>query len=140
MGLYRVCRPSEEFAPVSAQELNSPARPSSIWCERQGEKQRMYLGVLCMVLSAYPSGGCCGPASCKHTIKSSQSALVTPSSTIGDSKNFHVESHSAHCDARKLAECCESWRGHLQTKWLGSESSEDWIPRCRVVVHARREI
>ena len=64
---------------------------------------------------------------------------VSGSSSLCDSANFHVESYSSHCDARYLADCCESWRRHLQTKWLAVNSDQSWTPRCTVVVHARRD-
>jgi hypothetical protein len=100
----------------------------------------MWYAVLLVTLSASPSGSCCGPANCQHAaIPASPTTPSDGSANLCDSPNFHVESRSPRCDARKIAECCESWRRHLHTKWLGSDSSQNWTRRCTVVVHARRE-
>jgi hypothetical protein len=87
---------------------------------------------LVVLLSASPVASCCGPQNCLH-------AEPGPFTRVFDSASFHVESYAAGCDARNLAECCESWRRHLHGQWLGGEAAADWNPRCTVVVHARRE-
>ncbi len=100
----------------------------------------MWHAVLLITLSVSPSGSCCGPSNCQHSaIHASPTTHVSGSSSLCDSANFHVESYSSHCDARYLADCCESWRRHLQTKWLAVNSDQSWTPRCTVVVHARRD-
>jgi hypothetical protein len=99
----------------------------------------MWHAVLLATLSASSSGSCCGPANCQHSATTASTTQANGSSSLFDSANFHVESRSPHCDARHLAVCCESWRKHLQAKWLGSNPDQTWNPRCTIVVHARRE-
>jgi len=100
----------------------------------------MWQFAILVVLSVSPSGACCGPANCEHSaVEGSQTTRISGATRNCDSKNFRVECLSTRCDPRSMAECCESWRGHLQSKWLGSDSGEIWSPRCHVVVHARRE-
>ncbi len=100
----------------------------------------MWHSVLLISLSVTSSGSCCGPANCQHTAVYAPSVTQSNgSASLFDSAHFHVESRSPHCDARHLAECCESWRQHLQAKWLGSNADHTWTPRCTVVVHARRD-
>ena len=98
----------------------------------------MWSSLALVVLSAYPSP--------PQTINGEHPADAVPKQTrvsgsarSSDSENFCVQSWCACCDARLVAECCESWRKHLQAKWLEAESNNCWNPRCVVTIHARRE-
>jgi hypothetical protein len=100
----------------------------------------MWQAAVFVVWSAYPSGACCGPANCNHAaIDGPRTSHVSSSARVSDSQNFHIVSYSVACDARKMAQCCESWRQHLQAKWLSADAGATWTPRCEIVVHPRRE-
>jgi len=92
----------------------------------------MWPTAIFVLLSASPVAACCGPRNCTHV------AVGQPLLSF-DSTNFHVKSTVAGCDARSVAQCCESWRQYLSTRWLGDEKPSAWDPRCTVIVHARRE-
>lgn len=89
----------------------------------------MWQTAVLAVLSAYPS-----PAP-----ENSPTTSVVGSARSCSSMNFRIESYSPSCDARMMADRCESWRQHLQTKWLGTGTDGNWSPCCVVVIHARRE-
>jgi hypothetical protein len=97
----------------------------------------MLQAAIFVVSSAYCASPCCGPAGCQHT-----AAAVSPVAGRADSTNFHVACYAAGYagySAPSIANCCESWRTHLQTKWLGGASGDGWSPKCQIVVHASRQ-
>src|SRR5262245_34846860 len=93
----------------------------------------MWQAALLIICSAHPSTSCCGPAGCRHT-----SAAANPTAWKADSANFRVEIYAAGWNAQSIAECCESWRTQLQTKWLGRVAEDGWNPKCQIVIHASR--
>jgi hypothetical protein len=99
----------------------------------------MLVAVVFVAFSAYPSPTLSGPPNCERPGAEEAQARSNGSARSCETTNFQVESHSARCDARTVADRCESWRKHLQLKWLGAESRETWSTRCVVVVHAHRE-
>jgi len=99
----------------------------------------MLAAVVVVVFSVSPSPVSSVPHISERPAAEKAQPHSTGSARICDTANFRVESHSLRCDARTVADRCESLRKHLQLKWLGAESSETWSARCIVVVHARRE-
>lgn len=92
-----------------------------------------------LVLSANPAPGCSGPPKSENSCgEPSAPVPVSGSACLSYSKSFQVTSYSARYDARTVATHCESRRRDLETKWLGTASSEAWNARCVVVVHAQR--
>lgn len=85
-----------------------------------------------ILLSVSPSPVCCGPRTCTHV-------TINQPLVSFDSANFQVRSNALGCDARSVAQCCESWRQYLSAQWLEDEHASGWNPRCTVIVHARRD-
>jgi len=98
----------------------------------------MLAAVVVVVFAVSPSPEFSVPPISERPAAPKAQPQSTGSARICDTANFRVESHSSRCDARTVADRCETWRKHLQLKWLGAESSETWSARCVVVVHARR--
>jgi hypothetical protein len=53
------------------------------------------------------------------------------------SANFRVTNRHPGHDAMQIAQRCEQWRAALQDYWC-EEQTQQWSPRCDVVVHANR--
>jgi hypothetical protein len=98
----------------------------------------MWASLVLVALSASPSSSQ-KPSSELLAPSEERAEGVYGSARACETENFCVQSFCGDCDARTVAERCESWRKHLQAKWLGTDSGDCWSPRCNVVVHARRE-
>jgi len=59
--------------------------------------------------------------------------------TVVESPNFRCYCQLAEADARRLAKCCETWRGCLRKTWITSPDAQSWRPKCDVHVHPHRE-
>jgi hypothetical protein len=59
--------------------------------------------------------------------------------TVVESPNFRCYCQLAEVDARRLAECCETWRGRLRKTWITSPDEQCWCPKCDVHVHPHRD-
>jgi len=100
----------------------------------------MWLVSACLVLSADAASVLPLPADCcVAPLKDSDPPAAHGSSRNAVSTNFLVESRCPGLDARLIANRCEQWRTHLQTKWLAEATKANWDPRCTVVIHGRRE-
>ncbi len=69
----------------------------------------------------------------------SLSVRTTGAWTIVESANFRCCCQLPETDARRLAECCETWRSRLRRAWLTEPSDQCWCPKCDVHVHPNRE-
>ena len=59
--------------------------------------------------------------------------------TVVESPNFRCYCQLAEADARRLAQCCETWRGRLRKIWITSPDEPCWCPKCDVHVHPHRD-
>ena len=69
----------------------------------------------------------------------SLSVRTTGAWTIVESANFRCCCQLPELDARRLAECCETWRSRLRKAWLTEADDPCWCPKCDVHVHPNRE-
>ena len=68
------------------------------------------------------------------------SVRTTGAWTIVESANFRCCCQLPELDARRLAECCETWRSRLRKAWLTESSDQCWCPKCDVHVHPNRDV
>jgi hypothetical protein len=54
---------------------------------------------------------------------------------VVETDNFQAYALDSQASARLLAETAESLRHDLQMKWLGTDSSKLWNPKCQIVLH-----
>lgn len=55
--------------------------------------------------------------------------------TVVESPNFRCRSQLPESDAKRLAECCETWRTRLRKTWITNPDAANWLPKCDVCVH-----
>ena len=55
--------------------------------------------------------------------------------TVVESSNFRCRCQLPESDARRLAECCETWRTRLRKTWITHADAAHWQPKCDVCVH-----
>lgn len=55
--------------------------------------------------------------------------------TVIETSNFRCRCQLPEADARRLAECCEAWRGRLRKMWITDPDVSNWVPKCEVCVY-----
>jgi len=63
---------------------------------------------------------------------------IAGSQHLAESPNFRVHCYPGCCDARKMAQVCETWRQHLYQQWEGQSDYRRWNSRCLIVIHRDR--